>query len=137
MSELNGDRYLRPAADAFEHMRHIAFICIAPQSGIGIGDAPFRQHRGGFDGEQRRTRQCQVPEMDKVPVGHAAIDRRVLAHRRDHDAVDEVEPADTERGEQSAHLRSPTAPDRGIRRKLVESRAANAVGMAVSSRDLK
>ena len=38
--------------------------------------------------------------MDQVPVGRAAIDGRVLAHRRDHDPVDQLQPADPQRREQ-------------------------------------
>jgi hypothetical protein len=41
-----------------------------------------------------------MAEMDQVPVRHAPIDGRVLAHRGDHDAVHQFQPADSQRGEQ-------------------------------------
>src|SRR5690349_17185622 len=42
--------------------------------------------------------------MDHMPIGHASIDRRILAHRRDDDAVGKLELADAERREQHAHV---------------------------------
>ena len=50
--------------------------------------------------EQRRTGQREMTEMNDVPVRHAALLRRVLAHRRDHDAIGELQRSDPERCEQ-------------------------------------
>ena len=44
-----------------------------------------------------------MPEVNDVPVGHAAVLSGILAHRRDDDAVGEAEAADFERGEQCGH----------------------------------
>ena len=44
-----------------------------------------------------------MAEMDEVPVGHAAIDGRILAHRRDDDAVGEARPP-TSSGVNSADM---------------------------------
>ena len=44
-----------------------------------------------------------MAEMDEVPVGHAAIDRGVSAHRRDDDAVGQLEGTDPKRCKQRAH----------------------------------
>ena len=60
-----------------------------------------RAHGGRFDGQQRRAGECQVAEVDDVPVGRAALVGRVLAHGRDHDPVAQLEAADAERGEQT------------------------------------
>src|SRR3974390_469069 len=48
-----------------------------------------------------------MTEMNDVPVGHAAIDSRVLAHRRYDNAVGQLEGADTKRTKQLAHTDSP------------------------------
>jgi hypothetical protein len=39
--------------------------------------------------------------MDQVPVGHAAVLRRILAHGRDHDPVAEILIANAQGREQS------------------------------------
>ena len=41
-----------------------------------------------------------MAKVDHVPVGHFAIDRRVLTHGGDDDAIVEPEAADVERLEQ-------------------------------------
>ena len=44
-----------------------------------------------------------MTEVNDVPVGHAAIDGRVLAHRRDDNTIGQFEGTDAKRGEQHAH----------------------------------
>ena len=66
-------------------------------------DAAFGRDRGRLDRQQRGAGQRQMAEMDHMPVGHAAVFGRILAHRRDDDAVGEAQAADVEWGEQSGH----------------------------------
>src|SRR4029077_10495646 len=44
-----------------------------------------------------------MAEMDEVPVGHASVDSRVLAHWRDDDTVGQLEGTDAKRCKQRAH----------------------------------
>ena len=87
MRQLNGDRYVRPASYAFQRPGNRGFCRIVPEPHIGVGDPCLGQNGGGLDGEQRRARERKMTEVDDVPIGHAAIDGRVLTHRRDDNAV--------------------------------------------------
>ena len=103
MAELDRDRHVRPAPHARQHPRHRLLVGVRPQAGVAVADAPFRRDRGRLDRQQRRAGQRQLAEVDDVPVGHAAVLGRILAHRRDDDAVAKLEAADIERAEQSGH----------------------------------
>src|SRR5690606_10768005 len=52
-----------------------------------------------------------MAEVDQVPIGGAAVEGRILAHRRDDDPVGEFEVADAKRREQRAHARSSRRTD--------------------------
>src|SRR6185369_4483107 len=81
---------------------------VVPQAEAAGRDAAGRLDRGGLDAEDRGPRQRQRIDMGEVPVIGLAIDGRVLAHRRHHDAVGKVKAAQLDRGKQSAHgLRNP------------------------------
>src|SRR3979411_3314336 len=64
-----------------------------------------------------------MAEVNEVPIGHAPIDGRVLAHRRDDDAVGQLLAADPKRREQRAH-----APPRAVRRSARIPAALHAMG---------
>jgi hypothetical protein len=101
MRELDRDRHVRPAANAFQRLRQRRLGGVVIKTDIAIGDAPLGHHRCRLDRQQRGTRQGEIAEMDLVPVVHAAVDRGILAHGRDHDPVVEREPADGDGGEES------------------------------------
>jgi hypothetical protein len=101
--QLNGNLHVGPAADAFQHPGDRGFCRVVPESHIGVGDPCVGQDGSRLDGQQRRTRERKMAEMDEVPVGHAAIDGRVLAHRRDNDPVGQFEGTDPKRCKQRAH----------------------------------
>jgi len=101
MRELDRDRHVGPAPHPLERPRHRRLGGVVPQPDVAIGDPPLGQHRGRLDRQQRGARQREMTQVDHVPVGHAAIDRRILAHRRDHDAIGELHRAEAERFEQS------------------------------------
>jgi hypothetical protein len=69
------------------------------EANIGIGDPPPGQDCSRLNGEERGTRERELTQMDQVPVGHASILGRVLAHGRDHDATGEFELSHPERCE--------------------------------------
>ncbi len=87
------------------------FRRIVPESDIGVGDPPLWQDGSRLDGQQRRTRERKMAEVDEVPVGHATVDGRVLAHRRDDDAVGQIEVTDAKWCEQRTHARSSLTDD--------------------------
>ena len=103
MRQLNGDPHVGPAPDALQRPGDRGFRLVVPESHIGVGNPCLGQDGGRLDGQQRRTRERKMAEMDQVPVGHAAIDGRVLAHRRDDDAVGQLEGTDPKRCKQRAH----------------------------------
>src|SRR5258708_13567532 len=59
---------------------------------------------GGLDAEHRRPRQRQIVDMGEMPVIGRAVDGRILAHRRHHDAVGKRQAAQLDRGKQGTHL---------------------------------
>jgi hypothetical protein len=46
---------------------------------------------------------ARLPQVNDVPVSHAAIDSRVLAHRCDDNTVGQLESADPKRSKQNGH----------------------------------
>ena len=62
-------------------------------------DAAFRAHAGHLDADEAGAALGALGVMHEVPVGRAAVDRLVLRHRRDHDAVLEPHVAQPERRE--------------------------------------
>src|SRR5688500_12036133 len=60
---------------------------VVPDAGVAMRDAPALLHRGGFDEHHARAALGELAQVHQVPVGDVAVLRRVLAHRRDDDAV--------------------------------------------------
>nr|GEU28584.1 hypothetical protein [Tanacetum cinerariifolium] len=98
--QLHRNRHGRPAPHRFQRAAHGGGRGVVVQAHVGMADAPFRQHGRRFDGEQRGARLRQLAQVHLVPVVHAAVGGRVLAHRRDHDAVLQREIADVQRCKQ-------------------------------------
>ena len=98
MGELDRDRHVATSGaclPAPAPHRRLGRVVIQPD--VAIGDPALGRDGGRLDGQQRRAGQRQMAEMDQVPVGHAAVLRRILAHRRDDDAVGESARADLHR----------------------------------------
>ena len=85
--------------DALEHLDVIVF----PDAEIVRADAPFGCHRGRFGEHERRAAHRAAAEMNEMPVVGEAVDARVLAHRRDDDAVGKGEAFERERVEEVRH----------------------------------
>jgi len=100
MCQLHGDWHIRPFPDAFERTGHRGFGGVIIKADIGKGDASFGNDSGCLNGQKCGTGKRQLSEMDQMPVRHAAVDGRVLAHGRDHDTVGEFKTAHGERRKQ-------------------------------------
>ena len=107
MGQLDDQRHVRPTAHTFEHASHRGFSRVVVQANVAVGDAPFRADSGRLYRQRACARQRQLAEMHPVPVVHRAVFGRILAHRRDDDAVGEPEPRDLERFEQARHHHAP------------------------------
>src|SRR5712671_6282973 len=103
MGELNSNRNVRIAADTVKGARDCSLSLVGPEADIAVGDAPIGQHGGRFDRQQCCAGQCQMTEMNEMPICHAAVDRRVLAHRSDNDPIGKLNSADLERGKKLGH----------------------------------
>src|SRR6266850_2040685 len=60
---------------------------IVPDAGVAVGDAAALLDGGRFDEHDPRAALRELAQVHEVPVGDRAVERRVLAHRRDDDAV--------------------------------------------------
>jgi hypothetical protein len=110
MRQLDGDGHVGPAPNALQGTGNRRFRRIVPESHVGIGDPSVGQDGGRLYGQQRRAREGKMAEVNEVPVGHAPVDGRVLAHRRDDDAVGQFLATNPKWCEQRAH-----APPRAVR----------------------
>ena len=87
VGELDRQRHRRIRAHRGQHPRQRGFVGVVVKAQATRRDAADGRGGGGFEDQQPRARECKVAEVDEVPVGRAAVLRRVLAHRRDHDPV--------------------------------------------------
>ncbi len=97
MRKLDRQRHRRMAAHRCKRPAERAFALVRPQPEIVRRDAPFRLDGGRLDDQQAGAGQREVAEVDQVPVGRQAVFGRVLAHRRNDDAVVDGKLADAER----------------------------------------
>ena len=99
MSKLDAEFGGPDAAAEIDHapQRRFAFVGIKPQA--TMGDPAMALDMGRLDDEQAGPRVRQHAKVGQVPVGGAAVDRAVLAHRRNRDTVVQGEPGELERRE--------------------------------------
>ena len=103
MRELDHHGGLRALAHRGQDRLQRGFGGVVVEAETAGRDAADRLHRGRLDAEDRSPRQRQRIDVGEVPVIGLAVDGRVLAHRRHHDAVGKVQAAQLDRGKQSAH----------------------------------
>ena len=101
--QLHAELDRRVRAHRAEHACQRLFVVVRVEAEIAGRDAPFGRDRRGLDDQQARAREREVAEMDQVPVARRPFARRVLAHRRDDDAVGQRQVADAKGLEESAH----------------------------------
>src|SRR3954471_20819041 len=87
MRQLDGDWHVRPTPHALQRPRKRRLRLVGPQPEIARRDPSVWHDGRRFDGEERRPRQGELTEVDEVPVGRTSLVCRVLAHRRNDNAV--------------------------------------------------
>jgi hypothetical protein len=95
-AEFCGARDATKRDDARE--RRLALVGIKAHA--AMGDAARAFDMGGLDNQEAGARGRQHAEMRQVPIGGAAIDRTVLAHRRHDNAIDQCNAGELQRREQ-------------------------------------
>ena len=103
MRQLDAERHRRILAHPFQHPTQRGFGVVRIEAEVVRRDAAIGGHRGGFDDQQSGAGQRELAQMDEVPVGGLAVFGRVLAHRRDDDAVGQLQLAQAEWCEELAH----------------------------------
>jgi hypothetical protein len=73
---------------------------VFPDSKVARGDAATRFHRGCLNHNQSRAAYSAATQVHQMPVAREAIVARILAHRRDGDAIAENNIANSQRREQ-------------------------------------
>src|SRR5690242_9981728 len=76
-------------------------MTVVPDARVAVSDAAAALHRGRFHEHDARAALRELAEVHEVPVGDMAVLRRVLAHRRNDDAVLRLNAAQPERSEQN------------------------------------
>ena len=105
--QLHADRHRRPAAHRGQRPRERGFGGVVVQAEVGPADPAGGLNRGGLGDQQAGAGLRQRAPVLDMPVVGLTVDRRVLAHRRDHDAVRQLQRAQRQRGEQVAHADPP------------------------------
>src|SRR4051812_38887431 len=106
MTELDRDRDVRMRADRDEHLPQSVLVVIAIEAEVAVRDAALLRHRSGLDDQQARARKSELRQMRVMPGRRAALARRVLTHRGDHDAVRARQRTQAPWAKQQAHARS-------------------------------
>lgn len=87
-------------ADEPGHARELGHERVAPQAEIADGAAAAPLDLGRFHDHQAGAAGRVAARVHQVPVVGEAVDGRVLVHRRDDDAVAQLEAADAQRAEE-------------------------------------
>ena len=99
MAELAADLRVGLGVDEIDDALPRRLVLRRVQAGAARRDAAFRADAGHLDADQPGAALGALGVMHEVPVGRAAVDRAVLRHRRDDDAVLEPHVAQPERRE--------------------------------------
>ncbi|MNY30711.1 hypothetical protein D3C86_1648340 [compost metagenome] len=95
-------------AHRVQHAAQRGLVGIAVQAEVVRRDAALGRHRRGLDDQQPGTRERHVAQVNHVPVGSRALVGRVLAHRRNGDAVGKFEITDLVGREKLGHEQVPS-----------------------------
>ncbi len=104
VGDLHGDLGVSVFADGGDDRAQRRFGAIVPQAEVGRRDAAFGLDRGRLDDHHAGARHGHRSQVHHVPVGGRAVIGRILAHRRDDDAVGKLQIADFDRGKQGGHM---------------------------------
>jgi hypothetical protein len=83
------------ARDPFESRN----VLVLPEAQVANRDAALRNHGRRLQNHQPRASLGAAAQMDEMPVGGQAVLARVLAHRRDADAVGKADRTKLKGGE--------------------------------------
>src|SRR5262245_37942565 len=83
---------------------------VIPYSHIAVRDAPALLHRSSLDEHDAGAALRELAEVHEVPVGDVAVLGRVLAHRRDDDAISRFYVSDFNGFEKKAQSRNTPLP---------------------------
>ena len=102
MRKLNsGERSLR--VNKVDDARQAADVSVVVDAEILRADPAGSHHRGGLGHHQRRPADRAAAEVNDVPVVRKPVHARVLAHRRDDNAIGERQRTDRQRIEKMRH----------------------------------
>ena len=108
MGELDAELHLRhPGPRPFDDGLQRRFVLVAVEAEAALGDAALALDMGGLEAQQAGARHREHAVMHLVPGLGAAIDRRILAHRRHDDAVGQRDAAELDRREELGGHRRP------------------------------
>ena len=108
VSELDagdGPVLLEEAGDPSERLHMV----IEVDAAVGGADAAFRRNGRGLDHHQASAAHGTRAEMHEMPIVREAVVRRILAHRRDGDAVAQHDILQPKLVEQARHFIAPVA----------------------------
>ncbi len=101
MGELHAELHAgHPAAHPVDDRLERRLVLVAVDAEAALRDATLALDMGGLEAEQARARHGEHAVMHLVPGLRAAVDGRVLAHRRDDDTVGQRNAAELDRGEE-------------------------------------
>ena len=103
MGELHGGDGAVLAGEARDARQRFD-LPVVPQAKVAGADPPFRRYRRGLDDHQSGAAGRARAVVDEMPVGRDAVVRRVLAHRRQADAVGQYDVAKLEGVEEMGHV---------------------------------
>ena len=100
MSDLDAYGSISKPFTDLDHPRHCRFVVVVVEAAAAVGDASFARDMGRLHHQQPGAGIGEMAEVDEMPVVHAAVVGRVLAHRRDDDAVGQRDAAELDGSEE-------------------------------------
>ena len=125
MRDLNAELGGAGAARRMHDARQRRLIVVVVKTEAAVGDAAVALDMGRLHDHQRGAGIRQHAEMHQVPVVGAAVVARILAHRRDHDAVGKLETGESigrEKG--TAHGRGTLKREERVQRRWMDFKYA-------------
>src|SRR4051812_4417520 len=108
-------------------------LFVVPDAGAAMGDAALARDAGRLDEAQSDAAGGEACVMLVMPVLDHAVDRRILAHRRQHDAIAQGEAAQGQRREQGGKNRHMGAdPDYSAAWRALPSRLPSMLSISAS-----
>ncbi len=93
-------RYSALRGDKDGDTRKPVALLVVPQSEAMLGDAAARFHVAGLDADDTGAADGTRGQVREMPIVGEAVLRRILAHRRHHDAIARLHRAQRQRAEQ-------------------------------------